>query len=264
VFGYSLPADEGAAWNRFVNDTLRASLAEASTVDVRYLPLATVPLQNGALAAEELSRACALGHAGAMIGTFVPAPDGGRDLDHPDLEPFWARAAALGMPVFVHPVYGGGSDARIHDFGLANAVARPNETALAMSRVLYAGVPLRHPALKLVIAHGGGSLPPLLGRLARNFDVLRAAGENVADPLAGFAHLYFDSVVFAPDTLRALLEVARADGIMLGSDDPFPIGDPEPRAVIEAPELELDAGQRRDLLAGNACSCFPSLSEMLP
>jgi len=61
-----------------------------------------------------------------------------------------------------------------------------------------------------------------------------------------------------------LLEVARADGIMLGSDDPFPIGDPEPRAVIEARELELDDDQRHALLAGNACSCFPSLSEIMP
>jgi aminocarboxymuconate-semialdehyde decarboxylase len=260
VFGYSLPAEEGAEWSAFLNDTLRESLVSASTADVTYLPLATVPLQDGALAAAELARAAADGHAGAMISTWIPTAEGGRDLDDPGLEPFWAAAAALGLPVFVHPVFaGGGSDKRIHDNGLANAVARPNETALAMSRLLYVGVLERHPGLKLIVAHGGGALPALLGRLARNYTLLREAGENVADPSAGFAKLSFDSVVFSPPALRALLAVARPGGVMLGSDDPFPIGDPQPRAVIEAPELGLSAAEQNMLLGGNACAAFEGL-----
>jgi aminocarboxymuconate-semialdehyde decarboxylase len=201
------------------------------------------------------------GHHGAMISTWIPlSTGGGRDLDDPDLEPFWAQAAELGAPVFVHPVFaGGGADARIHDNGLANAVARPNETALAMTRLLYAGVLDRHPDLKLVIAHGGGALPAILGRLARNYDLLRDAGEDVADPQAGFAKLYFDSIVFSTHALRALLAVTRPGAIMLGSDDPFPIGDPEPRNVIEAPELELTSAERKQLLAGNAFAAFDHL-----
>jgi aminocarboxymuconate-semialdehyde decarboxylase len=260
VFGYSLPAQEGAAWSTFLNDTLRESLVSASTADVTYLPLATVPLQDGALAAAELARAAGDGHVGAMIGTWIQTAAGGRDLDDPDLEPFWATAAALGLPVFIHPVFaGGGDDKRIHDWGLANAVARPNETALAMSRVLYGGVLERHPELKLIVAHGGGALPAVMGRLARNYGLLHAAGETVADPSAGFAKLYFDSVVFSPHALRALLAVARPGGVMLGSDDPFPIGDPQPRAVIESPELDLADAERRKLLGGNACAAFEGL-----
>ena len=260
IFGYSLSAAEGAAWSAFLNDALRASLAEASTGAVNYLPLATVPLQSGPLAAEELARALDTGHAGAMIGSWIPSADGGRDLDHPDLDVFWERAAQLGAPIFIHPVFaGGGDDARIHDRGLANAVARPNETALAMSRLLYAGVPQRYPGLKLVIAHGGGALPALMGRLSRNYDVLCKAGDGAYDPAVGFSSLYFDSVVFEPKTLEALLRVARTDGVMLGSDDPFPIGDPRPRAVIESPELSLDAAQRQALLSGNALGVFPGL-----
>ncbi len=260
VFGYSLPAEEGAAWSALLNDTLRESLAAASNGDVTYLPLASVPLQDGARAAAELERAAGTGHAGAMIGTWIPTAGGGRDLDDPDLEPFWAKAQALGLPVMIHPVFaGGGDDKRIHDLGLANAVARPNETALAMSRLLYGGVLDRHPDLKLVISHGGGALPAVMGRLARNYDLLRAAGENASDPSSGFAKLYFDSVVFSPHALRALLAVARPGGVMLGSDDPFPIGDPQPRAVIEAPELDLDERERTKLLGGNACAAFAEL-----
>jgi aminocarboxymuconate-semialdehyde decarboxylase len=261
IFGYSLPPEEGAAWSAFLNDTLRESLAAASNAQVTYLPLATVPLQDGALAAAELARAASNGHVGAMIGTWIPAASGGRDLDDADLEPFWAQAEQLRLPLLVHPVFaGGGDDARIHDLGLANAVARPNETALAISRLLYGGVLHRHPDLKLIVAHGGGALPAIMGRLARNFELLHAADESVADPRAGFERLYFDSVVFSPHALRALLEVARPDGVMLGSDDPFPIGDPRPRAVIEAPELELSHERRRALLSGNACAAFPGLA----
>ena len=179
VFGYSLPPEEGAVWSAFLNNSLRESLAAASNADVVYLPLATVPLQDGLLAAEELARAAKSGHAGAMIGTWIPAANGARDLDDPGLEPFWARAEELALPIFVHPVFAGGSgDVRITDLGLANAVARPNRTALAMSRLLYAGVLERHPGLKLVVAHGGGALPTIMGRLERNFELLRAAGET--------------------------------------------------------------------------------------
>ncbi len=260
VFGYSLPPEEGAAWSAFLNDTLAESLAGASTGNVTYVPLATVPLQSGALAAEELSRAVGIGHAGAMIGTWIAGADGGRDLDHDDLEPFWARAEALHVPVVVHPVFaGGGDDARIHDRGLANAVARPNETALAMSRLLYAGVLDRYPNLQLIVSHGGGALPAILGRLARNYELLRAAGETVADPRTGFEKLYFDSVVFSAQTLRSLVAMARPGGVMLGSDDPFPIGDPRPRDVIEAKELGIDDDARARLLAGNACTLFPAV-----
>jgi aminocarboxymuconate-semialdehyde decarboxylase len=257
LFGYSLPPDEGAAWSALLNDTLSESLAEASTADVRYLPLATVPLQDGRLAALELARTARAGHPGAMISTWIPAHGGGRDLDDADLEPFWAQAEALRMPVMIHPVFaGGGDDKRIHDLGLANAVARPNETALALSRILYGGVLERYPQLTLIVSHGGGALPAILGRLARNYELLRDAGDAVADPVAGFAKLSFDSVVFSPHALRALLAVARPGAVMLGSDDPFPIGDPRPRAVIEAPELDIDNGLRSGLLGGNACATF--------
>jgi aminocarboxymuconate-semialdehyde decarboxylase len=255
IFGYSLPSEEGAAWSAFLNETLRDSLASASTTDVMYLPLATVPLQDGPLAAAELERAAKLGHAGAMIGTWIPGKDGGRELDDAGLEIFWGTAEALGLPVFVHPGFAG-ADARFHDLGLANAVARPNETALAMSRLLYSGVLERYPALKIVVAHGGGALPAILGRLARNFEILQKTGEKVADPVAGFSKLYFDSIVFSPHALRALVEVAHPGRVMLGSDDPFPIGDPHPRAVVET---TLSEEQRRLVLHENACETFAGL-----
>ena len=138
---------------------------------------------------------------------------------------------------------------------------RANERLGAVERTAYSReVVSVRGARRVSRGGGGGALPAILGRLGRNYDVLRAAGENVADPREGFAQLYFDSVVFDPQALRALLAVARPDRVMLGSDDPFPIGDPAPRAVIEAPLVALDAPTQARLLTGNARAAFPAIA----
>src|SRR5262245_4770481 len=83
MFGYELPAAEGAAWAGLINAHLRA----AAEAEPRFVPLATVPLQDGAAAAEVLRAATAAGFPGAMIGTLPRGP--GSVLDSPDLAPFW-------------------------------------------------------------------------------------------------------------------------------------------------------------------------------
>ena len=55
----------------------------------------------------------------------------------------------------------------------------------------------------------------------------------MVDPVEQFHELYFDSIVFQPDILQFLIQKVGAERIMLGSDYPFPIGDQEPRQVIE-------------------------------
>ena len=65
-FGYELPAAEGEAWCRLINE---AQLA-AAKAEPRFVPLATVPLQDGARAAAVLKAAIAAGFPGAMICTL--------------------------------------------------------------------------------------------------------------------------------------------------------------------------------------------------
>ena len=86
MFGYELPAEEGARWSRLIN----THLAQAAKAEPRFVPLATVPLQDGARAAEVLREAHAAGFKGAMIGT-QPKGKGGV-LDDPALDPFWEAA----------------------------------------------------------------------------------------------------------------------------------------------------------------------------
>ena len=242
VFGYTLPADEAAAWCRLINE----ETLEVATGERRVLPLATVPIQSGRLAVQELEAACTMGFRGLTIGTFAP----GVDLDHPDLDGLWATAARLHMPIVLHPLYLYG-EPRLATYDLPNAIGRVNDTAIAVSRLLYAGIPTRHPDLQLIVAHGGGGVPYALGRLTRNYELNPDA---MADPRKGFGHLYFDSVVYDPAALRYLVELAGADRVMLGSDYPFPILDPAPLEVVRhagLPQETTDA-----ILSGNACRLF--------
>lgn len=230
-FGYELPAEEGADWSRFLNEGMLAECRDRDGV----LPLATVPLQSGVLAARVLREAVRDGMPGAMIGTQNRGTAG--SLDDPDLDPFWETAAELAVPVIVHPMFGS-ADARLHDMQMMNAVGRVSDVSTAVSRLLFKGHLSRFAGLVLVASTGGGALPYMLGRLERNH---RAFPDLVVDPVEQFALLYFDSVVFQPRILRFLVEMAGVERIMLGSDYPFPIGDPDPRAVVEQSGLGAEA-----------------------
>jgi aminocarboxymuconate-semialdehyde decarboxylase len=209
--------------------------------------LATVPLQNGALAARVLEEALDQGFRGAMIAT-QPKGTGG-NLDDPDLDPFWELASARGATIFVHPHYLCG-DERLAGYDLVNAVGRLSDSTLALARLLFSGHLTRFAGMTLVLSHGGGALPYALGRLKRN----HAIHPEFADPQEGFRRLYFDTVVFEPLALRYLCDVAGADKVMLGSDYPFGIGDLDPCAIIE--RTKLTAAERDAILGGNAARVF--------
>ena len=243
IYGYALPAEEGADWARFYNE----HMARDATALDRLSALATVPLQDGRLAARVLEEALDAGFAGAMIAT-QPKGTGG-NLDDPSLDPFWELASARRAAIFLHPHYIC-SDDRLDGYDLVNAVGRLADTTIAAARLLFSGHLTRFPGVSLVLSHAGGALPYALGRLKRN----RAIHTDYADPEAGFRRLYFDTVLFEPPALRFLCDVAGADKVMLGSDFPFGIGDPDPRGVVD--RTALSAAERDAILGGNAARVF--------
>jgi aminocarboxymuconate-semialdehyde decarboxylase len=226
MFAYELPAEEGADWSRFLNEHMLKSMRSFDA----FAPLATVPLQSGRLAAQVLDEALDAGFHGAMVGT-QPKGEGGA-LDDPDLDPFWEVASARNATLFVHPMFACGDD-RLNEYDLVNAVGRITDTTHAVARLLYCGHLTRYAGVNLVVAHGGAALPFVLGRLKRS----QAIHLNHSEPEAGFRRLYFDTVLFEAPALRFLCDVAGAEKVMLGSDHPFPIGDPEPLKVVEAASL---------------------------
>jgi aminocarboxymuconate-semialdehyde decarboxylase len=240
MFGNQLPAEEGAAWAATINRHLAAHVA--ATGD-RFRALATLPTQDGARAAEMLREARAAGFAGAMIGT-QPRGRGGV-LDDPGLDPFWQAAHETRAIVSIHPVFDAGDD-RVHDYGMANAVGRVTDTAIALSRLIYAGHVARYPEARILVGIGGAALPWILGRLRRN----AALDDGLGDPDAAIRGLWYDTLLHDPAPLRLLVDLVGPERIMLGSDMPFPIGDPEPRAILAAAGIEGEA--RRAIESGTA------------
>jgi aminocarboxymuconate-semialdehyde decarboxylase len=215
MFGYELPGAEGEAWSRLANDALLA----AATAEPRFVPLATVPLGDGARAAAILKDAMAAGFAGVMIGTL---PRGvGSTLDHVDLEPFWKAADDTGALVHIHPSFDAG-DVRVNDFGLANGLGRITDAAVAMARLISAGHIARYK-----------NVPFVLGRLKRN----QAITPGVGDPAEALALIYTDTILHDVRVLKFVIEMIGTERLMMGSDMPFPIGDMEPAKIVAAAGL---------------------------
>lgn len=244
-FGYELPPTEGLEWSRFQNECMWDALAD----EPRFSPLATVPLQDGALAAQVLTEVAEKGFAGVMIGTLPKGP-AGDNLDDASLDPFWAAAATLGVAVYLHPQAFCGQP-RLDDYRLDNAIGRLEDTSIAVARLLYSGHLVRFAGLKLVLSHGGGTLPYALGRLIRGYENLKGKG---ADPQQGFGAMYFDSCVFDVEALEYLARKAGANRVMLGSDAPFPMGDPNPRAIVE--KASFSEAEKLDVLGRTAQKVF--------
>ena len=242
MFGYEMPVDEGQRWSRMINDHLRQFCAEND----RFIPLASLPMQDGGAAAMVLDEAHQQGFKGAMIGT-QPKGKGGV-LDDPTLTPFWESAHRNKSILFIHPVFDSGDD-RVNDYGMNNAIGRITDTLIAISRIIYSGHVETYHDAKIVIGIGGSALPYVLGRMMRNYNLHK---DTLANPSKALSMLYYDTLLHDPAALEFLLSAVGSDRIMLGSDMPFPIGDPSPLAVLDG----LDTAVRTKLVSGVAGQLF--------
>jgi aminocarboxymuconate-semialdehyde decarboxylase len=238
-----VPAELGIIIARLNNDALAAACAQFPE---RFVPLASVPLQDPAAAAVELQRAAQLG----LRGVEIPPNICGQGLDEPQFEVFWEAAAALQMVVCLHP-FDAAPRGMLARYGLGNLVGNLYDTGLAAALLIYGGVLERHPALRIVLYHGGGAFPSLLGRLDmghRQFPECRAA---IPRPPSTYINQFtFDSITFRQDMLRYLIDTYGAERLVIGSDYPLPAGLAHP--VAEVRGLGLAAEAENAILGGNA------------
>jgi aminocarboxymuconate-semialdehyde decarboxylase len=240
LLGYTLDEEDAREWVGFLNDSLLEEVSGSN----RFVTLAGIPLPHPGAAVAEIRRARSAGHVGIVIGTALP----GADLDDPRLEQVWDELARARMPVLLHPIFLA-REPRLQQHGLANAIGRAHETTIALSRLLLSGVLARHPGLRLIAAHGAGTLPFLLRRLQRAHEL----SPDTSPPTEGFRQLYVDSVVLDPRVFTALLTITDASRVLLGSDYPFP-WEPDPVRLIGLVPTALQA--RGAILGGTACELF--------
>lgn len=248
IAGYHLPPGQGRAWSRLVNESLAESLR---ALPASFRGLATVPLQDPPGAAAELRHAVlTLGLRGAMIDTHV----GGRAIADPALDPFWRAAMELAVPVILHPF----ALEQVERFGayyLHNLVGYPFETTLAAAGLIFGGTLDRMPELTVVLVHGGGFLPYQLGRFDRGHRARAEARAGGAGPASDYVRrFYYDTITHSARSLCFLCGIVGADRLLLGSDFPFGLGDPEPVGALRG--SGLDERSQRAALGENAVRLF--------
>ena len=202
-----------ADFARHQNDGITTAVAQSGG---RLLGLGTVALQDVNAAVAELRRLRnELGLQGVQIGTRI----GTRELDDPELRPFFAAAEELDAAVFIHPVDGGGGAIRRsgmpYDFGLGML----SDTAMAATALVFGGVLEAFPGVRIALAHGCGTFPWAYPRLLLGAQISGDADAGRFDALT--RRLFVDSLVFDPEHLRLLAHRFGPDRVLLGSDHPF-------------------------------------------
>jgi len=208
--------------------------------------LGLVPLQDVEMSIMELERIMKAGLKGVEIGTHINGvyPGDAR------FRPFWEACEALGAFVFIHPVEGGGR-AELRDYYMWNVIGNPMETTVAAGHLILSGVLEAYPRLKILLAHGGGALPYLHGRLDRGFKQRPEINKVIKKPPSEYLkQFYFDTITHDATVLKSLVDLVGADHVMLGSDYPFDMGNENPADLIRAANLGGDA--ERKILGENA------------
>ena len=210
----------------------------------RFIGLGTVPLQNVKLAIKEMKRAMKeLDLKGLQIGTNID----GLNLDDESLYPFFEVASELNVPLFVHPWATLGRE-RLTKFNSMYTVGMPSETALAVSSIIMSGLLDKLPNLKICFAHGGGSLPYILPRLDKGWEVWPETRQIEKPPSYYAKKLYYDSLVYDPNNLKFMIERLGVKQIIAGSDYPFLLRENPVGKVID--NLEDVSETDKELMLG--------------
>jgi len=222
-----------------------------------------VERQNEALASYVSDRVWALGtaetpeqlvelmHDGRLCGVEIPATVLGDD----SFDELCSAAEETGALVFVHPSTRGFALPLMEEHYLWNTLGNPFETTVNAARFVLSGLADRHRNARILLAHGGGALPALRGRLAHEAEV-HATGVDVR---AAIGRFYVDTVVHDVEVLRGLVDFVGAERVLLGSDYPFDMGVERPAEIVRA--LQLPAQDEAAIFGGNA---KPLLGQEIP
>ena len=236
--------DLGERLSIVYNDQL--AIAHTAHPD-RLIGLATLAMQAPDLAVREVARAAALpGVRGFYMATRVRE----KELSDPAFFPVYEAIEALGLPVFLHPVFVIGHE-RLEKHYLTNLLGNPFESAIAAAHLIFGGVLDRFPKLDIVLPHAGGAFPWLVGRLNRGWEK-RADLKHIAhSPLEYLRRFHYDTIGYSDPVVEYLVRNVGADRILMGSDYCFPVAYEQPvKVVVDNPLLA--AGDRHAILEGNA------------
>jgi aminocarboxymuconate-semialdehyde decarboxylase len=214
----------------------------------RLVGLAALPMHAPDLAVKEAERAAKFP---GVRGFYVSTRVNDRELSDPAFFPVYERIEALGLPIFLHPLFVIAHE-RLEKHYLTNLLGNPFESAIAAAHLIFGGVLDRYPQLTVVLPHAGGAFPWLVGRLNRGWEK-RAdlKGASRLAPVEYLRRFYYDTIGYSDEVLAYLVRVIGADRVLMGSDYCFPIAYERPVEIVTA-HVGLDAAAKHAITEANA------------
>lgn len=245
LFNYWAKPEDALETSRFFNDHIADTVSKNPS---KFIGIGTVPMQDAELSIKEMERCIdELKMPGLEIGSNI----NGINLSDKKFFPFYKRAEELGCALFVHPWEMMGEQ-DMQKYWLPWLVGMPAETSRAICSMIFGGVMESFPKLRIAFAHGGGSFPLTVGRIAHGFDVRPdlVAIDNAINPRDYIGKFWIDSLVHDEKAMEFIMDVMGADRICMGSDYPFPLGEHRPGDLID--KMNIDNKIKEDLLFRNA------------
>jgi predicted TIM-barrel fold metal-dependent hydrolase len=213
--------DVAVAWTKAANDRLYAAVQNHPT---RFAGFASLPTSHPLAAADELERAVTkLGFKGGMLHSLTEGPV----LDDKRYWPIFERAAALDVPLYIHPADPNpavikayyGDYAKTHPMFIRAAWGFTFEAGTQAMRLVLSGLFEAHPGVKIILGHLGETIPYTLARIDE------ALSRDT--PMKNFremfsSHFYVTTSGFFSDpALQCCITEMGIDRIMFSIDWPY-------------------------------------------
>jgi predicted TIM-barrel fold metal-dependent hydrolase len=238
---------DGPTIAQLIHDSLANVIAKHPT---RFRGLCTLPMQNESAATAELDRCVKkLGFVGILLYTNLA----GAWCDEPQFHWLYARAEELGVPILLHPAKPMTTE-QVKGYELTSTLGNMFENTIAMARIIASGLLDRHPNLKLVCPHLGGTLPYISGRMDHQLHVLKRGPQNLQrKPSEYLRSIYMDIVSPLPEAIRFALEFSDPSKLLFSSDHPWV----QPQEILEPLySLDLSTDDQNRILYANARELF--------
>ena len=220
---------EGVRWAEVINNELESICKQHKG---RLYGFATLPLS--ADPRNVAAQVDSMGTRPSIKGFILGTTGLGAGLDDSNLDGIWAALEKQEYIVFLHPHYGLPSSVygpRANEYGhvLPLSLGFPIETTIAFTRMFLSGVFDRFPKLKILIAHAGGTVPFLSGRIdsciqherhfPQNESGKRGPKRSLSEVLRD--NVWLDAVVYSESSVEAAIKLVGKEKVMFGTDHPF-------------------------------------------
>lgn len=248
-----LPPDAAGDWATVLNDELYSWCGD------RLSAFGVLPVLSVEKSISEVYRLSQ--HRSDRVKGVIMGTNGlGAGLDDPKLDPLWKALSDSQLMIFLHPHYGLGEASEAlygprNDYGhvLPLAFGFPFETSVTVSRMILSGTFDRFPKLNMLLAHSGGCLPFLSGRLQscirHDFLLAGRLKRTAHEYLSG---LYYDAVNYHEYALNCVADQVGMDRVFFGTDHPFfePVLESEKDQLWASVEMNRaaikKAGEKKD------------------